>query len=88
MSTTYSLAGITEEDCDMIAAALDFYLCNAEVPTDHKDPLFKWLLEFDLMADPDAFYEDLNVDNGSTPKSHVKEISGNLISVNFTNKTN
>lgn len=88
MSTTYNLAGITEQDCDMIAAALDFYLCNAEIPEEQMEALTEWLCEFDLMADPLEFEESLGInDSNDLPaEPRITNISGNLISVDFSNK--
>ena len=84
--TTYTLSGITNEDCDLIAAALDFYLCNAEIPDEHKEPLTDWLVEFDLMADPEIMHEIANETNPLPNSPKVTAISGNLISVDFANK--
>lgn len=86
-STTYNLLGITEQDCNLIATALDFYLCNADVPEADMEPTTDWLVEFDLMADPDMVHEIINENAELAFGPKITAIEGNLISVDFTNKT-
>lgn len=85
--TTYNLLGITENDCSLIATALDFYLCNAEVPEGNMQAATDWLIEFDLMADPGLVEEIINENNEFPQGPRITKVEGNLISVDFSNKS-
>lgn len=84
-------ANINSTDANLIALALDHYLCNTELPEETSERLYELLLEFDYVSDPESFlqhysYYEYQQGISESYQQNVEKLVGkqaNLLRVDF-----
>lgn len=75
---TYSLNDLTLEEIDILALAMDFFMCNGDIPETLKNSVEDLFINLDLMS------EDIHDSNS---KRKLLEKQNNILIVDFSPKT-
>jgi hypothetical protein len=75
------------EDCEIIAAALDFFICNSGVSEDVLEQATDLLLKYDIEAEELEDRKNSKEIKSLLARDKVTGVEENLISVDFSNKT-